>query len=81
MPTEPMGNERLGEGFLSQTSEGVMELKVSRTKARVWLGREVVLPSQRWGRQRCNLLPQAASGRNQPLFVSLCRPGSCSPEY
>ena len=51
VPAEAMGNERLGKGFLSQTPEGVMVCKVSRTKPRVWLGREVVLPSQRWGRQ------------------------------
>ena len=72
VPAEPMGNERLGKGFLSQTSEGVMERKVSRTKARVWLGREVALPSQRWGRQRCNIAASPGCLGQEPAIV--CQP-------
>lgn len=84
-----LGQQRLQEArrgqiveeFLSQTREQVAEREVSRTKVYIWLGREEKLPSPRWGRQPCDIPPQAVWGRNQLLFVRLCCPRRCSPEY
>lgn len=47
----------------------------------VGVGRGWTCPPRGGAGSRVNSPPQAASGRTQPLLVSGCCPGSCSPEY
>lgn len=83
-----LGQQRLREAGGAWVGQGIWVRPEKRwgcgpvkNEGQACLGREEDLPSPRWDKQPCDITPQAPWGRTQPLFVSLCCPRSCSPEY